>query len=130
MSGPFRRETITAMNISGSFPINAARAYGVGPTRPPVIANRAAPLARIDPAPQTGAAHDVWKPAAAPTSNVEQLVGGQVDGPVFGSTPAPTPRVTPGTPGTPGTYQLYTRAADKVEAATGVQVGRSIDVKG
>ena len=51
------------------------------------------------------------------------LVGGRVDKPVdfTGSSPAST---------TPGVLQLYNRAADKVEAAIAVQIGRQLDVRG
>jgi hypothetical protein len=52
---------------------------------------------------------------------ISQLVAGSVDSPVSfeGSTP-----------GAPGSLQLYRHPADRNAAATGVTVGRRIDVQG
>ena len=61
----------------------------------------------------------VRPPAAPPATG---LVGGRVDTPVeFDQTAAPS---------VPGALPLYVRAADRIEAAVSVQVGRSVDVKG
>lgn len=103
------------MRISSSFPIHIARAYGVTP------ANRAAPIAHA------GAAAPVQRAQSAAadqaSENVQQLVAGKVSGPVdFASASTPTSPAGP--------YQLYTRAADKIEAAVAVRTGQAIDVKG
>ena len=90
-----------AMLINGSIPIHVARAYGVKPPAAPIPAVPAA--------------------AARPAEGVSSLVAGRVARPVdFAAEPAP-----------PGhAYQLYTRAADKIEAAVAVTIGRAIDVTG
>lgn len=65
------------------------------------------------------------KPAAPaqPVQAATKLVAGRVDKPVDfnAATPAQGPS---------NVFQLYNRAADKVEAAVAVQVGRQLDVKG
>lgn len=67
------------------------------------------------------------KPAAAPVVKPQtpttQLVAGRVDKPVDFS-------ASPPTRGAMEAFQLYNRAADRVEAAVGIQVGRQLDVKG
>jgi hypothetical protein len=103
------------MRISSSFPIHIARAYGVAP------AMRAAPIAKA------GAAATIQRAERAAAQetgeNVRQLVAGQVSGPVdFASASTP---ISPA-----GPYQLYTRAADKIEAAVAVRTGQAIDLKG
>ncbi|MHC5114155.1 MAG: hypothetical protein ACYTGP_06980 [Planctomycetota bacterium] len=100
------------MQISGSLPMHIARAYGVTPQVRP-----AAPLAPAAPAtPAT---------PAADSSKLNQLVAGTVN---VNASPPTTPTVAAGA--ADGPYQLYTRAADRIEAATAVQIGRSIDVRG
>ena len=103
------------MRIGSSFPIHIARAYGVTPAKraePEAKIGAAAPVARAERA----AAHET-------SENVRQLVSGKVSGPVdFASASTPTSPAGP--------YQLYTRAADKIEAAVAVRIGRAIDVKG
>jgi hypothetical protein len=93
------------MSISGPLPFHVARAYGIPPT------TRGLPR----PGPDT--------PTAAPQPIAGSLVAGRVDGPLAyegGRSP-----VAEGSP-----LQLYTRAADKVEAAVAVRLGRAIDVRG
>lgn len=90
------------MQINTSIPMHVARAYGVKPTAP-----MAPPTAA--PAPTTG--------------SVSALVGGRVSRPIdFNAEPAAAPPSH--------AFQMYTRAADKIEAAVAVQLGRSIDVTG
>lgn len=81
--------------------------------------------------------------ARAPaTPAIEQLVAGQVDSPVARgegfdepgfSRQAARPAVA-GPVGRPvtanGAYPMYTRSADRIEAATSVAVGRSLDTRG
>ena len=103
------------MRITGSFPVNIARAYGVTP------AQRAAPLPQTDPVSPARRAQPV--DAREPSGNVQRLIAGRVNEPVeFGPVRPPA--------STPGAYQLYNRAADKIEAAVAVHVGRTLDVKG
>jgi hypothetical protein len=112
------------MRIAGSgnlFPTNVARAYGLPGVRPATAAapslapDAASPLGRVAPAGQSRAA-DALKGAQA-------LIAGHVAGPItFDGVSVPNP--------TQGVYHLYTRAADKIEAATAVQIGRNLDIKG
>ena len=99
------------MRIEGPIPINVARAYGVlAPARPtPPHAVETAPPVTSSPAP-------------APSNKIELLIAGHVGVPVDFSTAA--------SPIARGALQLYTRAADRMEAAVAVQIGRSLDVRG
>ena len=63
----------------------------------------------------------------AQTQAARQLVAGNVSQAV--SFDAAQAVRSAGSP-SPAVFQMYTRAADRVEAAVGVQIGRSIDVKG
>jgi len=113
------------MQINGSLPFHVARAYGVStaqpaaPSRPATPANAAPPTpppAQVQP---TDAA-DTTQPSA----KIQSLVAGQVTQPIdFNATPAA--KLAPG-----ATLQLYNRAADRIEAATAVRIGRSLDVTG
>lgn len=83
---------------------------------------------RIDPAlPMHIARAYSLKPAAAPVVKPQvptmQLVAGRVDKPVDFIASPPTRGAT-------DAFQLYNRAADRVEAAVGIQVGKQLDVKG
>jgi hypothetical protein len=114
------------MQINGSFPINVARAYGVTPVRTPAPA-----------LPAQGAAHaEPTMDVAAPRPidpNLQRLVGGRVDGSVE-LTSGPDPAHRADEARRAGVYPLYTRAADRIEAAVGVELGtklgRTIDVSG
>jgi hypothetical protein len=103
----------------GQFPvhanlINAAKAYGVSRPAPAAQAQPATPISfTIKP--------DVYE-ASVPA---QKLVAGTVAGSVnFDGSPRAA------TPSNAYAFQMYTRAADKVEAAVGVQVGRALDVSG
>jgi hypothetical protein len=89
------------MQIQNALPLHIARAYGLGgPARPAVT----------PPSPP------------APSSPTKSLVGGTVRQPVeFDSGTSAS---------APNALSLYTRAADRMEVAVAVQVGRSIDVRG
>jgi len=101
------------MRINGSIPIHIARAYGLPPTK------NVAPVRPSDPIEKTGRADA--PPTQRGPGNIEKLVAGKVPGAVdFASASTPTSPA--------GAYQLYTRAADKIEAAVAVQLGRNIDV--
>ena len=62
--------------------------------------------------------------AADRASSIDQLIAGKVTQAVDFNT-STLPR-----PSTSEPFQLYTRAADKIEAAVAVQVGRALDVTG
>ena len=104
------------MRIGSSIPFNVAKAYGITmPSKPTQFMPNAAP----------GPITDV----AAPTpgvigSELQQLIGGSVRESVDFDSAS-----TPANPAGP-TLQLYSRAADRVEAATGVHLGRGLDIKG
>lgn len=109
------------MQIHGSLPMHIARAYGVhspSPARasaPTTPAKPAGPIARIQP-------DDAFETSAANRSQrIESLIAGRVDHPIdFTPTPAPQSEA----------LQMYTRAADRIEAATSVHIGQSLDVRG
>ncbi len=83
-----------------SIPLHVARAYGLE------VAQRAAAV------------------KAVRTADHESLVAGRVPGQVsFLPDAASTDRSA-------GPYSLYNRAADKVEVAVAVQIGRTIDLTG
>ncbi len=98
------------MRIGNGIPSHVARAYGVAqPGRARAVPPMSPPAASV--------------PARRAQSNAppEDLIAGIVRQPVEFETPtAPSPTLG-------SSFPLYTRAADKVEAAVGVQVGRVID---
>ena len=103
------------MRIDSSIPLHVARAYGLMP------AARSAPLKAAAPVEQPKAAAPAE--ASRPPDGVQKLIAGHVPGAVdFASASTPTSPA--------GAYQLYTRAADKIEAAVAVQIGRAVDIKG
>lgn len=66
---------------------------------------------------------------------IEQLIAGQVDSPVsrgegFDEPPPQRGPASATRTAAPGAYAMYTRAADRVEVATSVALGRSIDARG
>ncbi|MFZ9882048.1 MAG: hypothetical protein ACO3QC_11670 [Phycisphaerales bacterium] len=132
------------MDARGPIPFNAAQAYGL---RPSQNARASAPRGRVENGfvvppslPNTGArAERVAErvtlgsvgPAAAPrgSSPVQQLVSGRVESPVGRGEGFDQPAAREAAPaGAP--MQMYTRSADRVEVATSVATGRSLDVRG
>ena len=106
------------IEIRPSIPFHVAQAYGVKPTRPATPTAPAAPTAPTKPV----APSAPTQPTAG-SEKIQQLVSGRVPGPVdFYSASTPTSPA--------GAYQLYTRAADRIEAATGIRLGSQLDVKG
>lgn len=93
------------MNVGGSLPINIARAYGLGQT---CKSTPAKPPVEV-------------KPAAT----VNQLIAGRTNQPVDFDSTAITPPRRGG-----DSLQLYTSAAARIEAATGIEVGKTLDVTG
>ena len=98
------------MTIPSSLPMNIARAYGLVPTQP---------ISRPTPVGPRPLAPSVVPPRQR--ADVASITAGAVAGPVDFS-----PSASPAGPG----FQLYTRAADKVEAAVAVHVGSTLDVRG
>ena len=106
------------MRINGSIPFHVARAYGAQKPQ------AARPAANPAPPPSSAAARpaDAFQPAgAAQSPTIQSLIAGQVQRPIDFM-----PNVAPQSE----SLQLYTRAADRIEAATAVQIGRSLDVRG
>lgn len=94
------------MRITGHLPVNVARAYTAAPPQsaapqPAPPIQSTSPTQRVDPA--------------------ARLIAGHVPGGVDfrGSVPVQG-----------ASLQLYSRAADKVEAAVAVNLGRRIDISG
>ena len=107
------------MQINGSIPMHVARAYGVKSAQPsklPAAAAPAQPTARL----QAGDAY-AGAAEAQPNPKIDALVAGRVNQPI-NFAPAPAPQSE--------SLQLYTRAADRIEAGTAVQLGQSLDVSG
>jgi hypothetical protein len=93
---------------------HAAKAYGIRPATPAAQPSQSNAPASFTIKP------DVYEPSTP----AQQLVAGTVAGSVnFDASPRSAPASA-------YAFQMYTRAADKVEAAVGVQVGRTMDVKG
>jgi hypothetical protein len=90
------------MQVGGPLPINIARAYNL-----PRNAGQVGPVAQ-----------------PAPAKGIDTLVAGKTNQPMsFDASPAKP--ISGG-----ATLQLYTRAADRIEAATGIAIGKSLDVTG
>lgn len=106
------------MRITPATVALAARAYDVKPAQAAPLAN-AARITRPDTL-SLQSAPTVTTSATAVANLVSGSVVRAID--FDHQAPAPTQR--------PDTLALYTRAADKVEAATAVHVGRMIDLSG
>ncbi|MCH7573040.1 MAG: hypothetical protein IH891_09020, partial [Planctomycetes bacterium] len=76
--------------------------------------------------------------ASSPPSNIDQTPNGiappgrSIDKLIAGQVNQSVDFAIASTPANPAgnALQLYTRAADKIEAATGVLLGRSLDIRG
>ncbi len=99
------------MRIEPSNPFHIAKAYGVTIASPLRPAQEVAPIARIQPRPES---------ELAPTS---RLVAGTVPGTVdfSGETPQPS---------TDAAIPMYRHPADRNAAATNLQAGRMVDLRG
>lgn len=104
------------MRIDGTLSLHAARAYGVFPGHAAGTSRGAAPDS-------TGAIAPVHAASHTSVRDVRAIVGGRVPGGVEFERPSIPPASLQG-------LSLYTRAADRVEAATGISLGRSLDVRG
>jgi hypothetical protein len=124
------------MRINGSgnlLPPNIARAYGVQgaaaarPAAQAVAPTASGALAQISPASPSINAGPINAGLGVNTApgatGPQALVAGQVPGPItFDGVSVPRSGA--------GGFHMYTRAADKIEAAIAVQVGRTLDIKG
>ena len=110
--------------IPPTIPFHVARAYGASgagkaaPVEP--VSNRII-TTPVDPVQKVGPQVAPQQPADKP--QVKRLVAGVVPGKVDFS--ADTPR-----PSSPASIAFYRHPADRNSAATGVQVGRSLDISG
>jgi hypothetical protein len=119
---------------AGAFQATQAGQATIGPNgviQPPFPATRdpngrgTAADVRRDRVTLTGSA-----PAPQP---IEQLVAGQVDSPVSrgqGFDEPPARAATARSAAATGAYAMYTRSADRVEVATSVAIGRTLDARG
>ena len=118
------------MKISGSLPTRIAQAYQTAQLQPK------SPLASISPTKSIGETPGVKSVSeikslhqAQRPSSINKLIGGTVSQPIsFDGASSDT--TTAATSNLGGPLQLYNRAADKVEAATRLGIGRAIDIKG
>ena len=128
------------MDSTGPIPFRASAAYGVRPTAP---AGR--PIAAAGMAPETGAAIrptvvDQVETRSATTERLDLLVAGTVrsdinrgtgfDGDSVSNIPSGTHLPTRPQAVNEGPMHLYNRQADRIEAATGVALGRTLDIQG
>lgn len=102
------------MDVRGPIPfhasVQAARAYGIPQAaRPAAAAPAAAPVSAT---PVTA--------TPAPAVRADRLVAGRVS---VSADPSQAPAAKPAA----GTFAMYTRAADRIEIATSVALGQSID---
>ena len=104
------------MRIPPEITVQATRAYGLALAGSPPAASPATPPRPTPLVPTAG------EPRGE--QHAQRLIGGRVPG-----SADPGAAATPTAPGGE-IFQLYTRAADKIEAAVAVQLGRSIDVTG
>ena len=123
--------TLRVMDVSGPIPFRAAAAYGVSPQRAtaPPRTPATTPGQAIRPA-----VVDIVDTASTRVEGIRRLVAGTVrsdinrgigfdsDGPL-GTAPKPA------MPRSDGSFRLYNRHADRIEAATGVALGRSLDIQ-
>lgn len=112
------------MRTSGAgnlIPPHIARAYGVPPARSVAQPASTQPSARCNAV--QGPSATTSPSAIQPGCAAQSLVAGRAPGPItFDGVSIPRTN--------PGVLHLYTRAADKIEAATAVQIGRTLDIRG
>lgn len=127
------------MDASGPIPFRASAAYGVRPPQPAGIPG--APQGARIPAAETSRPEivDTVDLRTKASDRLNDLVAGTVrsdvnrgmgfDGDPTSPIPAGTPMVTRPEAVEGGPMHLYNRQADRIEAATGVALGRSLDVQ-
>lgn len=108
------------MRIGAPNPGYVLRAYGV---KSPAVSKPAAPVALAAAAPQIKPEQPAPASSTVASAAADRLIAGAVSGKVDFN------QATPIQPAAPA-LQLYTRAADKVEAATAIRIGQSIDIRG
>jgi len=133
------------MDLQGPIPFRAAQAYGMRPNSPARAAAVTGSGANPNSPPSASRTPDgtIEPPFAERRDHVSvtlaSLVSGKVESPVGRGAgfeqPAPTisaqsSRSSVGPVAAPGAYAMYTRAADRVEAATAVSICRTLDARG
>ncbi|MAC18199.1 MAG: hypothetical protein CMJ23_00685 [Phycisphaerae bacterium] len=128
------------MDSTGPIPFRASAAYGVRPTSPsarpnPTSAAGAAPSTTIRPT-----VVDQVETRSANTERLDLLVAGTVrsdinrgtgfDGDSVSAIPSGKHLPTRPQAVNEGPMHLYNRQADRIEAATGVALGRTLDLQG
>ena len=113
---------INASNTSvpATIPFRLAQAYGV--KSPAQVSRVAAPAAGAAPITQPGTAQESARPSSELSSAGKRLVAGVVPGRVDFSGDQPVQSQP--------ALQMYRHPADKNAAATGVAVGRKLDING
>ncbi len=104
------------MRVDGSIPFHVAQAYGMKAASPASKPVPARPAEALMPTMPSRTPEQVQRTG--------ELVAGTVPGKI-----AFTPAAGPPTGGGE-VLPMYTRAADRVEAAVGIQLGKQIDLKG
>ncbi len=115
----------------GSIPFHVAKAYGVTPSAAPRPA-AARPAAPVEPATPAARTATVGPASTSRSSQIDALIGGRVPGRVSfdGGSGVTNAAASARAAGPTFSLPLYTRAADRIEAATGVNLGRTLDVRG
>ncbi|MCL4211344.1 MAG: hypothetical protein HRU76_08110 [Phycisphaeraceae bacterium] len=118
------------MDIRGPIPFHVARAYGVQPALNATKIGAVRPMggvaAPVGPSGvrQVDATGDLSRVEGVTRSRgLDHLVGGTVNRPIAFDGAATTQPSA-------GSLPMYTRAADKIEAAVAVNLGRMLDVQG
>lgn len=103
-----------------------ARMYGAGATAPARSTAQASVAGKVGPSRPAAPVDKTEVKGRAPALNtlVAAVVPGKVD--FSGDFAKPTSSAL----GAGGTYQMFRRPSDKMEAATGVSLGRGLDVQG
>lgn len=131
------------MDSTGPIPFRASAAYGVRPTAPagrPITATGAAGMAPEANATIRPTVVDQVETRSAATGRLDLLVAGTVrsdinrgtgfDGDSVSTIPSGTHLPTRPQAVNEGPMHLYNRQADRIEAATGVALGRTLDIQG
>ena len=92
------------MQVGGPLPFNIAKAYNLANAQKPAVVG---PVAQPNPA-----------------KSIDTLIAGKTNQPVSFDAPGIGPDASR------ASLPLYTRAADRIEAAVGIALGKSLDVTG
>jgi hypothetical protein len=123
--------TLRVMDVSGPIPFRVAAAYGVSPQR--ATASPGTPATTAGQAIRP-AVVDIVDTASTRTEGIRRLVAGTVRSDInrgvgFDSDGSLGTAPKPAMPRNDGSFRLYNRHADHLEAATGVALGKSLDIQ-